>query len=49
MPEYVATVVLPKLVAKVESIDLNARHGAILAIGEIVHALALIDLPDGKH
>ncbi|CAG9134138.1 unnamed protein product [Plutella xylostella] len=46
-PEYVATTVLPKLVAKTQSIDLNVRHGAILALGEAIHALAEAELPDG--
>lgn len=48
IPEYVATVVLPKLVEKTESIDLNVRHGAILAIGEATYALSQIKLSDGK-
>ncbi|CAG9795264.1 unnamed protein product [Diatraea saccharalis] len=48
IPEYVATEVLPKLVEKTESIDLNVRHGAILAIGEAVHALSQIKLANGK-
>ncbi|XP_048478977.1 tubulin-specific chaperone D [Plutella xylostella] len=46
-PEYVATTVLPKLVSKTQSIDLNVRHGAILALGEAIHALAEAELPDG--
>lgn len=48
MPLYVANDILPKLVSKVDSIDLNVRHGAVLAIGEVTHALSLIDIPDGK-
>ncbi|CAH0407276.1 unnamed protein product [Chilo suppressalis] len=48
IPEYVAAVILPKLVQKSESIDLNVRHGAILAIGEAIHALSQIKLSDGK-
>ncbi|KAL4707948.1 hypothetical protein ACJJTC_013739, partial [Scirpophaga incertulas] len=48
IPEYVATEVLPKLVKKTESIDLNIRHGAILAIGESVYALSQIKLADGN-
>lgn len=31
---------LPSLFEKANSIDLNSRHGAVLAIGEIVHALS---------
>ncbi|CAH2071317.1 unnamed protein product, partial [Iphiclides podalirius] len=48
IPEYVATEVLPKLVAKTESIDLNVRHGAILGIGEAILALSQVKLPDGR-
>ncbi|XP_041970319.1 tubulin-specific chaperone D isoform X1 [Aricia agestis] len=48
MPEYVATEVLPKLLRKIESIDLNVRHGAILAIGEVIHALSLCKLDNGS-
>lgn len=40
--------VLPKLVEKTKSIDLNVRHGAILAIGEAIHALSQAELADGK-
>lgn len=32
--------VLPALFEKTNSIDLNSRHGAILAIGEIIYALS---------
>ncbi|KAL0832793.1 hypothetical protein ABMA28_000957 [Loxostege sticticalis] len=49
IPEYVATVVLPKLVEKTESIDLNMRHGAILAIEEAIYALSQIKLSEGKN
>ncbi|CAH2247306.1 jg15470 [Pararge aegeria aegeria] len=48
IPEYVATEVLPKLVKKTESIDLNIRHGAILGIGEAIYALSQAELPDGR-
>ncbi|XP_063893170.1 tubulin-specific chaperone D [Helicoverpa armigera] len=48
IPDYVATVVLPKLVKKTESIDLNVRHGAILAIGEAIYALSQSTLPNGN-
>ncbi|KAI5644464.1 tubulin-specific chaperone D [Phthorimaea operculella] len=48
LPEYVASVVLPKLVDKTESIDLNARHGAILGIGEAILALSQTKLADGN-
>ncbi|VVD01854.1 unnamed protein product [Leptidea sinapis] len=48
MPEYVATEILPKLVKKTESIDLNIRHGAILAVGEVIHALSQVRQPNGE-
>lgn len=31
--------VLPALFTKTESIDLNSRHGSVLAIGEIINAI----------
>ncbi|KAJ0178796.1 hypothetical protein K1T71_005571 [Dendrolimus kikuchii] len=49
LPEYVATTVLSKLVEKTESIDLNVRHGAILAIGEAFYALSQTKLADGNN
>ncbi|KAM3967151.1 tubulin folding cofactor D [Aphomia sociella] len=48
IPDYVATVVLPKLVQKTKSIDLNVRHGAILAIGEAIYALSQTKLANGN-
>ncbi|XP_072939375.1 tubulin-specific chaperone D [Epargyreus clarus] len=48
IPEYVATTVLPKLIKNTESIDLNVRHGAILAIGEVIYALSQTKLSNGK-
>ncbi|XP_046963089.1 tubulin-specific chaperone D [Vanessa cardui] len=47
-PEYVAQEILPKLIKKTESIDLNVRHGAILGIGEAIHALSQTILPNGQ-
>ncbi|XP_047100592.1 tubulin-specific chaperone D [Schistocerca piceifrons] len=41
-PEYTATAVMDKLLTQTLSIDMKARHGAVLAIGEIVHALSLL-------
>lgn len=35
-------VVLPELFKKIESIDLNCRHGSVLATGEIIYALSKI-------
>lgn len=42
-PEYFSTKVLPLLVTKTDSIDIHMRHGAVLAIGEIVLALSAIN------
>ncbi|XP_059170269.1 tubulin-specific chaperone D-like isoform X2 [Physella acuta] len=38
-PDYMATTVLPKLLPLTTGLDLFQRHGAILAIAEILHAL----------
>lgn len=38
--EYMVSTVLPTLFKKTTSIDLNSRHGAVLAIGEIIYALS---------
>lgn len=38
--DFMIETVLPELFAKCKTIDLNARHGAVLAIGEIFKALA---------
>ncbi|XP_055535391.1 tubulin-specific chaperone D [Wyeomyia smithii] len=38
-PDYMCSTVLPKLYDMTETTDLNARHGATLAIGEIVLSL----------
>lgn len=35
--------VLPMLFTKTDSIDINMRHGAVLAIGEIVLSLSEIE------
>lgn len=42
-PEFMATSVLSRLFEKTESIDVNLRHGSILAIGEIILALTELD------
>ncbi|XP_061386956.1 tubulin-specific chaperone D [Musca vetustissima] len=42
-PEYMADIVLDKLFAKTDSIDINTRHGSVLAIGEIVLALRQLE------
>ncbi|XP_066583145.1 tubulin-specific chaperone D [Prorops nasuta] len=38
-PEYMKTIVLPNLLSMFNSIDLNVRHGAVLAVAEIIDAL----------
>lgn len=42
-PQYIVGYGMQSLLAQTKSIDLNARHGAILALGEIIYALSLID------
>lgn len=42
-PEYMANDVLPKLFAKTSSIDINERHGTVLAIGEIIAKLKVLE------
>lgn len=41
-PDYVANTVLPALLQKTKSIDLNCRHGSVIAIGEVIYALKLL-------
>ena len=38
-PDYMAFSILPKLLRHSFSIDLNTRHGALISLAEIVHAL----------
>lgn len=38
-PDYMAFSIIPKLLKHSFSIDLNTRHGALLSLGEIIHAL----------
>lgn len=35
-------IALPQLFTKAKTIDLNARHGAVLAIGEILNSLSTV-------
>lgn len=42
-PSYTAKSVLPKLFEKTSSIDINQRHGTVLAIGEIVLKLKQLE------
>ncbi|SPP79297.1 tubulin-specific chaperone D [Drosophila guanche] len=43
-PEYMAAVVLPQLLAKTDTIDINSRHGCVLAMGEITLALRMLEM-----
>lgn len=47
-PDYMANEVLPKLFEKTSSIDINERHGTVLAIGEIVVKLRQIEHEKGS-
>uniref|UniRef100_A0A182WYJ1 Tubulin-specific chaperone D n=1 Tax=Anopheles quadriannulatus TaxID=34691 RepID=A0A182WYJ1_ANOQN len=38
-PQYMQNTVLPQLFQLAESTELNTRHGAVLAIGEVINAL----------
>lgn len=42
-PNYMSSEVLPRLFNKTNSIDINMRHGSVLAIGEITSALKLVE------
>ncbi|KAL3280428.1 hypothetical protein HHI36_017910 [Cryptolaemus montrouzieri] len=41
-PNHMIQIVLPLLFEKANSINLNSRHGSVLAIGEITHSLSII-------
>lgn len=43
-PGYIIADVMPKLFEKTASIDVNQRHGAVLAIGEIVSMLKQLEI-----
>lgn len=45
-PTYMANEVLPNLFKKTTSIDVNLRHGSVLAIGEIVASLNVLESAD---
>ncbi|XP_026481813.1 tubulin-specific chaperone D [Ctenocephalides felis] len=47
-PEYMSSKVLPELFRKTETINVNSRHGAILAIGEVIYAFSIIAAQEGK-
>lgn len=46
-PEYMAKTVLPTLLELTMSLKLVARHGSILAVAHIIHALALVTTKEG--
>ncbi|KAM9392345.1 tubulin-specific chaperone D isoform 2-T2 [Pholidichthys leucotaenia] len=48
VPDYMATTVLPQLLTMAVGIDLHARHGAILACGEVTHALYKVGLETSR-
>lgn len=47
-PEYMANDVLPKLFSKTSSIDINERHGTVLAIGEIIAKLRDLEIESNR-
>ncbi|KAK9871289.1 hypothetical protein WA026_011559 [Henosepilachna vigintioctopunctata] len=47
-PTHMVRIVLPSLFEKAHTINLNSRHGAVLAIGEITYALSLISKAKGE-
>ncbi|KAM4531066.1 tubulin-specific chaperone D [Odontesthes bonariensis] len=47
-PDYMATTILPQLLTMAVGMDLHVRHGAILACGEITHALYKVGLQSNR-
>uniref|UniRef100_A0A3P8S6M8 Tubulin-specific chaperone D n=1 Tax=Amphiprion percula TaxID=161767 RepID=A0A3P8S6M8_AMPPE len=47
-PDYMATTVLPQLLTVAVGMDLHSRHGAILACGEVTHALYKVGLQTNR-
>ncbi|XP_016895946.1 tubulin-specific chaperone D isoform X2 [Cynoglossus semilaevis] len=47
-PDYMATTVLPKLLSMAVGMDLQSRHGAILACAEVTHALYKLGLQTNR-
>lgn len=43
-PKHIVAEVMPKLFAKTSSIDVNERHGSVLAIGEIIAKLKQLEI-----
>ncbi|XP_031592420.1 tubulin-specific chaperone D isoform X1 [Oreochromis aureus] len=48
VPDYMAATVLPQLLKMAVGIDLHGRHGAILACGQITHALYKVGLQTNR-
>lgn len=48
-PEYITQNILPNLFEKTNSIDINVRHGVVLAAGEIVLALSELEKAENKN
>lgn len=46
-PDYMAKTVLPILLEHTTGLKLVARHGSILALAHIIHALALVTATQG--
>lgn len=47
-PAYIAQNILPNLFEMTNSIDINVRHGVVLAAGEIVLALSELEKSENK-
>lgn len=47
-PDYMVQEVLPKLFEQTTSIDVNARHGCVLAIGEIISKLKSLNVEENE-
>lgn len=43
-PDFMVSDALPKLFSKTSSIDINERHGTVLAIGEIIAKLRELEI-----
>ena len=48
-PDYMIKTVLPKIIPKATCLDLQLRHGAILAVAEITHALRLLAVQQNRY
>ncbi|KAL0271366.1 UNVERIFIED_CONTAM: hypothetical protein PYX00_008475 [Menopon gallinae] len=41
--DYMMDFVIPALLKKTKSVDLNCRHGSVIALAEVIHALKLLN------